>query len=178
MQRAFNCIFIGGIHGVGKSSLCAASSQELKIPHYVASDLIRKISDEDKFLHKEVKNLGRNQDALIRSIQRYVDETLFLLDGHFVIRATGEGLQPIPMETFGALQIKGIIVVTGDPMVASKRIEERDGKVISSALLEKMQIAEIEAATRVAQTLNTPLSILHSPNSSDFARTVSLMTFK
>jgi len=37
-------IFVAGIYGVGKSTLCANLSKELKIPTYSAGDLISSVN--------------------------------------------------------------------------------------------------------------------------------------
>lgn len=173
MKKASSCIFVGGIHGVGKSSLCSVCAKELKIAHYVASELIRGVSNADRLLHKEVKNLAGNQDALIEAIALRVREEFYLLDGHFVIRVEGKGISPVPMSTFMSLRPKAIVIVKGDPTLASHRIYQRDGKVIPPDLLDEMQRLEISEAMRVSDELNCSISILESPHQEGFRSTIS-----
>lgn len=41
-MKTSNIIFIAGIHGVGKSTLCKKLSSRYNIEHYSASELIKK----------------------------------------------------------------------------------------------------------------------------------------
>lgn len=164
MKKASNCVFIGGIHGVGKSSLCAQYSSEYNVAHYVASELIRSLRNEDANLHKEVKDLSRNQDALLTAISHRISEQQYLLDGHFVIRVAGTGLSRVPIETFQAIRPLGIIIATGCAHDAADRIKLRDGREIAPAVLEEMQMAEVEHGTHVAKELGIRLHVLHEPS--------------
>jgi len=172
MKKASDCIFIGGVHGVGKSSLCAAFSVKTKVAHYVASDLIKSLRNEDANLHKEVNNLTQNQDALLTAISLMINEPQYLLDGHFVVCVAGKGLSPVPTEIFRAIQPLGIIIVTGNALHASDRIKSRDCKDIPPVLLEQMQIAEIAHGNHVAKELDIPLHILDDPSEVQFHNTV------
>ena len=57
-------IFVAGVYGVGKSTLCEKLSKELSIPFYSASDLISKVNGESYGTNKVVKDKSQNQDIL------------------------------------------------------------------------------------------------------------------
>lgn len=171
MRKDSKCVFVGGIHGIGKSFLCAQFASKRQIGHFVASELIRKCRNADVGLHKEVKDISKNQDALLIAISLMVNEEKYLLDGHFAIRVAGAGISLVPTETFKSLNLTAIIVVTGDPQLASERIKQRDGKVIEPHVLNEMQRLELSHGTHVAQALGIPLQILNCPTELDFEQT-------
>ena len=124
-----NCVFVGGVHGVGKSSLCTECAASMGIASYTASDLIRRYNDGDVGLYKEVVSVSGNQDTLITAL-RGLPSGPYLLDGHFVIRSKTAGISLIPVATFESIAPLGIILVTGDPEMAAQRMLERDAKSI------------------------------------------------
>jgi adenylate kinase len=79
-------IFLGGVHGVGKSTL-AALCKESGVEHLRASDLIKQASSEARFdERKRVKDVDGNQGILVRSLNARIDGGgKFLLDGHFTL---------------------------------------------------------------------------------------------
>jgi adenylate kinase len=62
-------IFIGGVHGVGKTFLCNTVREELDIDHYSASDLIKKVKNVKFPTNKHIKGIGGNQNALIIALE-------------------------------------------------------------------------------------------------------------
>lgn len=172
MKKDSKCVFVGGIHGIGKSSLCAYFATKRNVGHYIASELIKKFRDADSSLHKEVKDLSKNQDALLSAISLMVKDKEYLLDEHFSIRVAGAGISLVPIGTFESLGLAAIIVVTGDPEHASERIQQRDGKLIEPSVLHEMQRLEVSHGTHVAHSLGVPFKILSSPADQDFERTI------
>jgi hypothetical protein len=72
-----NLIFVGGIHGVGKTTLCKKLTEELHFNHYSASQLIKMLKSENgdgDNKNKGVKNIDGNQDLLITAINQYLDK--------------------------------------------------------------------------------------------------------
>lgn len=62
-------VFIGGIHGVGKSYLTEKISCHLGIRSYSASKLIAMSKEQDFTANKFIESIDTNQDQLIQSIQ-------------------------------------------------------------------------------------------------------------
>lgn len=168
-----DCVFVGGIHGVGKSSLCTNCANSLGIASHTASELIRRYSNRDTGLYKEVVSVSGNQDSLINALRALPSIGPYLLDGHFVIRSKTAGISIVPLSTFEAIAPRGIILVTGDPEVASQRMLARDAICVSATELSEMQRLEIDQARIVARTLGVKLIELHSPATADFALSVT-----
>lgn len=61
-------IFVAGIYGVGKSTLCERLSISIGIPCYSAGDLISAINGEIYGRNKTVVNKEKNQDILVTAV--------------------------------------------------------------------------------------------------------------
>jgi adenylate kinase len=61
-------IFIGGVHGVGKTTLCKKIESRFNIEHFSASNLIAKEKAEEHLRNKQVENITENQDFLVTAI--------------------------------------------------------------------------------------------------------------
>lgn len=168
-----NCVFVGGIHGVGKSSLCDECARLLNIAHHTASELIRRHNNRDIGLYKEVVSVSANQDCLVNALHAIAHTGPYLLDGHFSIRSKSTGISIIPSATFEAIAPCGIVIVTGDPDKAAKRMLQRDAMCVSATELRAMQRLEIEQGRLVAQRLKVKIIELHSPSITEFVSSVS-----
>lgn len=58
-------IFVAGVYGVGKTTLCEALSKKDEIHTYSSSDLISKNNNEKYGDNKYVKDSNKNQEILI-----------------------------------------------------------------------------------------------------------------
>ena len=151
-------IFIGGIHGVGKTTLCKKLKKKLDICHHSASSLIKtlKNDDEDNF-NKQVKNIDGNQKLLITAISKYVDRsTRYLLDGHFCLLDTNNIINKVPIVTFKDISPIGIVLLHDSIENIQNKIKGRDGKRYKSNLLLQFQDSEIMYSKEVADELKIP----------------------
>ena len=79
-------IFVAGIYGVGKSTLCERLGLSIGIPCYSAGDLISALNGETYGRNKTVVNKEKNQDILVAAVNdRLQKDTAFILAGHFCI---------------------------------------------------------------------------------------------
>lgn len=79
-------IFIGGIHGVGKSTVCQQICNKCNIEYLSASKLIKwsELSEDTK--NKKVENLSFTQDRLVVGLRNAVQENkTYILDGHYCL---------------------------------------------------------------------------------------------
>ncbi|MBA2943927.1 AAA family ATPase [Paenibacillus sp. CGMCC 1.16610] len=156
-------LFIGGIHGVGKTYFCNKLSVYYSIEHYSASSLISEEKKELLAKDKRVDQIDRNQDLLLMALNRKVKlQERFLLDGHFcLLNKVGE-ISQIPFETFSALSPKGIIVLTDSIDTVSERLQARDGRSYEKSLLNSFQKDEVNYAETIASRLNVPFLVYDS----------------
>ena len=154
-----NVIFVGGIHGVGKSTICRRGCSELNLRYLSASDLI-KWEDISVKGNKLVSNISNTQERLIEGLRHYTgDGKNYLLDGHFSLLKTDHQVEVVPVETFLQINPSALFIVTDDIAQIKKRLEDRDGKIYSYNMLKTFQAAELEHAKNLSKTLGISLSI-------------------
>lgn len=91
-------IFIGGIHGVGKTSLCEELSNQIGTHYFSASKLIKRLKkDHCDNENKAVKDIDGNQELLLTAINQYINKNIIvLLDGHFCLLSSTYEVTLIP----------------------------------------------------------------------------------
>ena len=157
-------LFIGGVHGVGKSTACAQVANDLSCLHVRASDLIRQErSNAIAKNGKLVEDVNGNQEILLQGFNRLKSSSTaqcILLDGHYALRDSATNIQLLPVTIFQELRLSGLVCLENDPSVIVKRIKARDGSSISIEDVSELQKAELEHAQTVSKALSLPLSIL------------------
>ncbi len=169
------CIFVAGVHGVGKSSLCEILKTS-GFPVYSASDLIRRISNCDAGLYKRVADPLKNQDILLEAVERFVHEPKYILDGHFVVRRTDGRAYLIEPEIFLSLNVKKSILLTDSPASIGRRLRKRDNSDITDSQIAEMQEFEVRQAKSICLRVGAQLLCI-SPAQQAVALALVLQTF-
>ncbi|MBF0329952.1 MAG: AAA family ATPase [Nitrospirae bacterium] len=156
MKGRHKIIFVGGVHGVGKTTLCASLCSKFGIEHYSASDLISKIK-QVKFSSKRTSDIERNQDILITALDEFTGyDKYFLLDGHFVLIDNKDNIIRIPYSTYAAMSPAAIVLLNDTPEAIFLRLKERDKEKITVEQLRALQEEEIGYSKEVASALAIP----------------------
>lgn len=176
-NRAFPMIFVGGIHGVGKSRFCAEAKRSLGMESFTASQLITDRKQFGVSLDKLVPDIEDNQQILLQAVQELsATNSHFLIDGHFCLLTTTGQIARVPSDTFNALSPEAIVVLTEQPEVIATRLMLRDGIFSELPHIHKFQMAETAYATEVAEMLGIPLKVAGGAvdvgNALDFLRTI------
>lgn len=167
-------IFVAGIHGVGKTTGCRAVAEELGIPHYSASQVIKgekasAIEEQSKL----VADIDENQRLLIQGVSKLIQGGRFLLDGHFtVLRELDGGIEAVHVDVFRQLRIEGIVTYKDSPSKIANRMQLRDGVLPPVGLLQSHQNAEIAHAKHVADALSVPLVVLQAFDTEGMKRAI------
>lgn len=167
-------VFVGGIHGVGKTFLCAPAAKYLEIRHATASQLIR----EEKGLqnwddNKRVNSIDENQAALISATTRLrAGGNRLLMDGHFVLRNTNGSLSEIEVQVFRDLQISAVLLLAADLDVVMNRLRERGDHSWSEPELRNLAKHEEAHARQVATELHLPIKHLVNATQENFLAAV------
>lgn len=151
-----NLIFIGGIHGAGKGTICHKICEETDLVHITASEILKwdEISELD---NKKVDDIQSTQNRLINGLKKIQkDGKSYLLDGHFCLFNSEGVVEKVPLETFEKIAPKMIAVVTTEVQKIKKRLEERDDTIYDLNVLKEMQILEKEYAQEIAVNFNVP----------------------
>ena len=150
-------IFIGGVHGVGKTTLCKKIESRFNIEHFSASNLIAKEKAEENLRNKQVENITGNQDFLVTAINKYFkSETWYLLDGHFCLLNKNNEITKIPYSTYEGICPSAIIVLVDEPENIYTRLNLRDSIKHDLSLLRSFQEQEIDYADYIKDKLNIP----------------------
>ena len=156
-------IFLGGVHGVGKTSMCAGVAEKFSLKVISASAIIR-AEREYPFSDSRtaVLNVGGNQGLLVRGVQRLVADApgRYLLDGHFALRTLAGDIEEIAADVFKAIGVSGIICLFDDPAAIAQRLAARDGGVHDASAISDLQSAELRSAESVSRTLGLRLKVV------------------
>lgn len=162
-------VFVGGIHGVGKSTLCSTACQEIGCVHLTASELIKIATLESLSVDKKVPDIKGNQEILAKGLSEVrLKEKDYVLDGHFTLLDGAGNIQEIPISTFETIRPDQFVVVTETAKIIAKRLKARDKRSYDEALLKKMQDSEISHAKRIGKALNIPVHFVSSNDSKEF----------
>jgi adenylate kinase len=150
-------IFIAGIHGVGKTTLCNALVTRFSIEHFSASNLIAKEREEEHLRSKKVENIAGNQDHLVVALNKYLNSTnWYLLDGHFCLLNKNNEITRIPYSTYEGIAPSAILVLADKPENIYARLNSRDNIKYDLSLLKSFQEHEILYAEYIRDKLSIP----------------------
>lgn len=155
-----NIAFIGGIHGVGKSTICRHICDELKIEYLSASELLKWKEINIDFQDKKVKSIPDTQDLLHVGLTNTIQKNKhYLLDGHYCLLNIENDIINVPFYTFKKINPISLNLIIGDIVEIKSRLEKRDDKPYNFNLLEEMQRRELNYATQLSKTLGVTLNI-------------------
>lgn len=153
----FKSIFISGVHGVGKGTVCEKISSHFTYPHYSASTLIKSVKKAEVDKNKIVIDADKNQDYLIIALERLdVNSDYILVDGHFCLQGNN-GVIEIPLATFEEMGLAAIVLLTDAPTQIHTRLHSRDNASLGVDVIRSLQDKEIERAHYVAKKRGIPL---------------------
>lgn len=153
-----NIIFVGGIHGVGKSTICQKLVSDLNINYLSASEVLKWADLNTDKKNKKVSDIPQTQNRLISGLTNIItQDNYYILDGHFCLFNKEGIVTKIPLETFIAISPIYLIIVIDDIADIVIALEKRDEKAYDFDTLAQMQNLEIEYAHEISQKLNIPL---------------------
>ena len=156
-----NIIFLGGIHGVGKGTLCFKVKELLDIEHLSASELLKWAELNADPKNKLVADIPSMQDRLILGLhQRVEPNRKYLLDGHFCLFDSKGKVEHVPFDTFSKIDPILISVLRAEPEAIVQRLTERDSKAYDLQLIRQMQEEEITYGKYVADQLKKPFLVM------------------
>ena len=155
-------IFIAGVYGVGKSTVCRKLENYLKIPAFSAGDLISEINGEHYGNNKVVKDKYNNQNILITAVKNKLVQTpKFLLACHFCIFNTKNEVEILPEFVYKEMPLSKIVLLETETSRICKNIQNRDNKAYSKEHLNDLIEKERKQAIKISSDLNIPLIIHH-----------------
>lgn len=153
-------VFVGGIHGVGKSTICKKTFGSLGYQCETASSLLAahgRRTGKDK----RVSNISDNQSLLIEQlILAKKQHCRLLLDGHFTLINKQGKIESISVDVFCEINPSRLILIKGVAVEICRRLSERDGTKWDVSFIELFQNIEEEHARLISESINIPLHII------------------
>lgn len=152
--------FIGGIHGVGKSTICQQICRELNTEYLSASELLEWEDINDDAKNKQVKDIPFTQNRLIAGLSNTIQKGHFyLLDGHYCLLNEKTEVEKISVDIFMQINPKALGLIQGDIREIKTRLDLRDNRIYDYRLLEHLQNSEFDNAKEISVALKVPLYI-------------------
>lgn len=163
-------IFLGGVHGVGKSSMCTEVAGKIELGFFSASSIIsQEKTSRSLDSRTTVHDMKDNQYLLLRGIEKIQRQrNLFILDGHFSLRQKNNKILPIPLDVFINLGVKYILLINDNPLLIANRLSVRDNLFYAASDIELLQLSEIDNAKHISSSMGIPLSIIKAFDHDDF----------
>ena len=152
-------IFCSGIHGVGKDYFLKKIEEVTGLKSYSASALIEEYGNVHFNSDKKIKDIGRNQEYLLKAIENRNLPEEYILNGHFCLLDTRGETERIPIETFYELRPNKIIILKEKPEIIVGRRMIRDRQEVSIEETERFQKEEIAYGKEVARKLEVPIAV-------------------
>ena len=157
-------IFVAGVYGVGKSTMCSSLSELLNIDAYSAGDLISECNNEIYGKNKKVRDKDSNQNVLIECVEHKLREKhSIILAGHFCILGNDDKPDILPEFVYEKIQISAIVLLEASVQTVINHLEKRDGKEYSSELIQSFIRLERQQAEKISKKIHVPL-IIHKMN--------------
>lgn len=158
-------IFLGGVHGVGKTSMCVGLPEKFGLRVISASAIIRSEREyPSSDLRAAVSNVGGNQGLLISGVRRLAADApgRYLMDGHFALRTLAGNIEGIDADVFKAMGVNGLICLYDDPAAIALRLADRDGATHDASAISELQSAELRSAESVSRSLQLRLKVVRA----------------
>lgn len=155
-----NIAFIGGIHGVGKSTVCARICEDLNMSYLSASEVLKWKEMNADPKNKLVKSIPNTQDRLVSGLVQIVEQNkLYLLDGHYCLLDKENKVVEVPISTFQMINPFSLSIIIGEVSEIKDRLELRDKRLYDYDLLSRLQESEIKHAQETSRVLDVKLHI-------------------
>lgn len=165
-------VFVGGVHGVGKSTF--AKSVKDKCPNMESLSCSTIIKWENP-ANKEVGDVSETQNALLANFPYFIDQDKnYILDGHFCLLTKQGSIERVPIDVFELMSPSMIVVLKENPYIICQRLNQRDSRHYSLEFMTKFQIKEITYAAEVAETLGVPFEICDGNNKESIIQSIEM----
>lgn len=161
-KKQSSIVFLGGVHGVGKTTMCEKFFSSSGYYCVTASSLIREYetkSDDSK----KVGDIADNQVKLIRQLNiKKKSHNHILLDGHYCVIDNSKRICQIELDVFQKINPSCLFLLKGSPIKIASRLSSRDSMEWTEEFIEEFQKYEESHAKKVSLKLSIPLHIFYN----------------
>lgn len=168
-------VFVGGIHGAGKTTVSRRLAAALSASHVTAGALIREAAHSETITtgigNKAVGDVNANQALLLQGLARYRRRASgpIVLDGHFCLMEPGGDVVVIPTTVYVAIAPIAVALIESDLRIVHSRLLQRDGAAPSLEIISSLSSCERAQAQAVSTALKVPLFPVRGDISADEA---------
>lgn len=166
-------VFVGGIHGAGKTTIGRKVATLLSAAHASAGSLIAEagripvatVSADSK----AVADVDGNQTLLLQglaSLRARVTGPI-VLDGHLCLMEATGAIAEIAVEVFRSIEPAAMLLVVSDPVIVHTRLSERGGDVPSIEVVRELSAREAAHAAAVASALGKSMVLARGDGDPD-----------
>ncbi len=156
-------LFMGGVHGVGKSTLAEEMPKLMGYQHFNAGDLISARRKKMTKAEKRVQDIKGNQDVLLEEIRRIqTRHRRLLITGHFTLLNQEGKIEPVDVAVFRTMKPDRLILLQGNAEMIRDNLQNRDHKKYDLSFIRKWQAEEKAQARCVSDTLGVHLDMIAS----------------
>jgi adenylate kinase len=168
-------VFVGGIHGAGKTTVSRLLAPALSASHITAGTLIRETAKSETVAsgigNKAVPNIQANQELLLRglALRRAHIRGPILLDGHFSLMEPDGTVTIVPTAVYAAIEPIAVVLVEADSKIILSRLMQRDGAAPSLSTIRLLTECERANAHLVTTALSIPMFVVRGDIQADEA---------
>jgi adenylate kinase len=168
-------IFVAGVYGVGKTTICNFLASSLDYVAASASALIKqRRGDATWDRAKRARDIPTNQHHLIQAVHILQSTNKKnILDGHFALLDSAENILMVDMGVFFALNIDVVLLIEDQPAKILERLNLRDSANWALSALENLAIAERENALRFHRASGIPIATFQSDELQEIVKYIS-----
>lgn len=171
-------IFVGGIHGVGKTTACLDAKVEYGFELYQASDLLQRGKKLVSSSVSQNSSFEENQ-KIILSYFLYLrgrkDNLNVVVDGHFALYDICGSIRTVSSDLFKRMKVDHFICIYDEVDSIWERLQMRDGNALSREKLGALQRVEVENAKKVSRDCNVSISCINAKKIDDFFRIIGAL---
>ncbi|SEC39829.1 adenylate kinase [Pseudomonas frederiksbergensis] len=168
-------IFVAGVYGVGKTTICNFLASSLGYVAVSASALIKQRRGETTWDDvKRTSDISTNQDHLIQAVHDLQNTNQKnILDGHFALLDNAGKILTVDINVFLALNIDAVLLIEDQPAEILARLNLRDSASWELYVLENLVIAEREGALRFHRESGIPIAIFQRDELQEIVKFIS-----
>jgi adenylate kinase len=161
-------LFVTGIHGVGKTTVCEFLSEILRIPVFTASHLIkteRSLTDAPEKMNSRIDINASYFQTAVKRLETLHEK--FIIDGHTVLlNASGEN-QRVSDAIFRGLQISCFVLLLEDPKLINSRLTQSKKLLLTDVEIADFQNEEVLHTVNIVKDMGADLVIARSSECRD-----------
>lgn len=152
-------VFVGGVHGSGKTTICQELARRTGYSHLSISEIIKKEKKTVFESAKRTQDIDANQKVLINWLKDNPFMKNIIFDGHFALLDNDSKIVCVSDQVFKCICANAFVFINPPVEVVRDRLRNRDGVIWSPTILKKLGEAELNWANKLSESFNIPIYV-------------------